>query len=98
APINDDPRILAAYGLSEYDIKRRLYAHDAGGALVSGIDAVLAVWRTLPRWRVVARAVARPGLHRLGGLVYEGVLVPTIGGWGARRAAPPTVTRTGQHA
>jgi predicted DCC family thiol-disulfide oxidoreductase YuxK len=96
--INADPGALAAYGLSEHAIKRRLYARDGDGTLVSGIDAVLAVWRTLPRWRVLARVVARPGLHRIGDLVYEGILVPTIGAWGARRAAPPAVTRTDQHA
>jgi hypothetical protein len=69
------------------------------GTLVSGIDALLEVWRTLPRWRVLAAAAARPGLHRIGDLLYEGIVVPTIGAWGARRAHPRMVAKQdGQHA
>ncbi|HVJ53340.1 MAG TPA: TIGR01777 family oxidoreductase [Aliidongia sp.] len=83
-PIGGDPAALAAYGLTEADCRRRLFAFDREGDLVGGIDAMAAIWRELPRYRWAAWLAALPGLHRIGGLIYDGLVVPGMAAWNRR--------------
>ncbi|CDX24252.1 Thiol-disulfide oxidoreductase DCC [Mesorhizobium sp. ORS 3324] len=46
--INAEPAVLAGYGTSLEDIRRRLHATDAGGRLLVGADVAIAVWRMTP--------------------------------------------------
>src|SRR5215471_673434 len=46
--INLEPDALARYGASLEDVRRRLHATDASGALLVGADVAIAVWRLTP--------------------------------------------------
>jgi len=70
-------RDLADWGLDAEAAARRLHVR-AGGHILSGVDAFLALWRALPRYRWIARIVALPGLRHAAHLVYERVLAPRL--------------------
>ncbi len=69
--INLEPDMLARYGASLEDVRRRLHATDANGRLLVGADVAIAVWRLTPGegWlaALFGNAVARP----LTRLVYD---------------------------
>lgn len=51
--------------LTHADAMARFHVRQSNGALVSGADAMVAIWRTLPGWRWVARIASFPGLRHL---------------------------------
>ncbi len=85
--IDANPDALAAYGLSADDVKRRMYALDAAGRLHVGVDAFIVIWRSMPRYRWLARIVALPGLKQISGWLYDHVLAWLIYRWDKRRMA-----------
>lgn len=96
--LSGDGQALAAYGLNEPDVKRRLYVYDGEGGLVSGIDAMAAIWAVIPKYRWAAWLVRLPILHGVGEVLYDAVAVPMLMLWnacrGRSRANPP---RTAAH-
>ncbi|UTW56137.1 thiol-disulfide oxidoreductase DCC family protein [Kordiimonas sp. SCSIO 12610] len=84
-PIADNPDILREYGLSRADIERRLYGLDANGRLISGIDAFIMIWGTVPRYRWLAHTMALPPFRYIGALIYDHIAVPFLGSLNARR-------------
>jgi predicted DCC family thiol-disulfide oxidoreductase YuxK len=62
--INLEPQVLAAYGASLEDVRRRLHATDETGHLLVGADVAIAVWRVTAgeRWlaTVLGNAAVRP--------------------------------------
>lgn len=70
-------RDLAEWGIDPDMAARRLHVRQ-GGRVVSGVEAFLALWRALPRYRWLARIVALPGLRHAAHLVYERVLAPRL--------------------
>lgn len=88
--IDSEPDALADRGLSEDDVKRRLYAVDEEGRLHRGIDAFLVLWARMPRYRWLARLLGLPVLRQIFWLAYEGVVAPIVYRWDrirCRRAA-----------
>ncbi len=83
--IDAEPDALAARGLTADDVKRRMHAVDADGNLYRSIDAFLLMWRTMPRYRWLARIVGLPGIKQICWAGYEGVLAPIIYSWDKRR-------------
>ena len=78
---------LADHGLSDADLRRRLYVRDRRGELRSGVDAFAALWGELPRYRRAALLVRLQIIHGLVDLLYEGLCVPILAWWN-RRTAP----------
>ena len=70
-------RALDAWGIDADAAARRLHVRKDGRVL-SGVDAFLALWQALPRYRWIARIVALPGLRQAAHLVYERVLAPRL--------------------
>jgi predicted DCC family thiol-disulfide oxidoreductase YuxK len=70
-------RDLADWGIGADEAARRLHVREAGQVL-SGVDAFIALWRALPRYRWIARVVALPGLRQAAHLVYERILAPRL--------------------
>lgn len=76
---------LDAYGLSAIDLRRRLYVRDRDGKLLSGVEAFVALWSVLPRYRWAARLIQMPGIRGLCGMIYDGLCVPILAAWNRRR-------------
>lgn len=70
-------RDLADWGIDADAAARRLHVRQ-GGRVVSGVDAFVALWRALPRYRWLARIVALPGLRHVAHLIYERILAPRL--------------------
>lgn len=85
--ISGDSKVLRAYGLSHEDVRRRLYVFDHGGRLVSGIDAMAAIWSVIPKYRWAARLLRVPLVYGAAGLLYDAVAVPLLALWNARHDA-----------
>jgi len=70
-------RNLASWGIEPDAAARRLHVRQ-GGRVMSGVEAFVALWRALPRYRWLAWIVALPGLRHATHLVYERVLAPRL--------------------
>jgi len=79
--VGEAPHALSEWGLDEAALRRRLYVVDGDGEVRSGVEAVLAIGRALPRYRALARALDAPGLRQLAEIAYEGALVPLLAAW-----------------
>jgi hypothetical protein len=76
---------LDAYGLSAVDLRRRLHVRDRDDQLRSGVEAFVALWSVLPRYRWGARLIQTPGIHGLSAVIYDGLCVPILAAWNRRR-------------
>lgn len=76
--ISADAGELAAHGLTPEDVKRRLYVLDADGNLMGGVDAFIALWSRMPRYRALAWLARQPGLRQFGEFLYERILAPAL--------------------
>lgn len=83
--ISSDSSALRAYGLSDDDIRRRLYVFDSHGQLVSGLDAMAAIWTVIPKYRWAAKFVRLPLVHAVAEFLYDAVAAPLLGLWNAGR-------------
>ena len=63
--ITREPEALASIGIGYAAAMERLHAIDEQGQVVSGVSAFVTVWRQLPGYRHLARAVQRLGLAPL---------------------------------
>jgi predicted DCC family thiol-disulfide oxidoreductase YuxK len=68
---------LADWGIDADAAARRLHVRK-GGRVLSGVAAFIALWRAMPRYAVLARIVALPGLRQIAGVIYERVLAPRL--------------------
>ncbi len=68
---------LAALTLTPDAAVRRLHVV-AGERLLSGLDAFIALWRAMPRYAWLARAVDRPGVRPVAGWLYDRVAAPAL--------------------
>lgn len=66
---------------------RRLHALTPDGRLLAGVDAFLAVWERLGRYRWLARLIRRPWPRHLAGLVYDRLAAPVLFALHRRRQA-----------
>lgn len=62
---------LNEIGVSLSDALKSLHVRSASGAVLSGVDAFLVLWRALPRWRWLAQVVAMPGVYGVARAVYR---------------------------
>ena len=56
---------LHSLGITLSQSLKRLHALDNTGQLHIGADAFILIWSQLPRWRLLAKVVALPGIHQL---------------------------------
>ena len=85
--VAEDGREAAALGLTPDRALRRLHARDAEGRLHVGFDAMLAVWRALPRTRWMSRFFGLPLIRPVSAWLYEHVVSATLYRWAQRRLA-----------
>jgi uncharacterized protein len=77
-PIGVSTYDVAAYGLTDTDLRRRFYVSDAEGRMASGVDAFIALWHEMPRYRWAAKLIRLPVLYRIAVLLYDGIAVPWL--------------------
>lgn len=75
---------LDRLGLTKDAAARRFHVLK-DGQMLSGVPAFLALWRTIPRYRWVARLVGLPGIRHLAILVYDHLAAPALYGMHRRR-------------
>jgi len=83
----EDGGEAAALGLTPDRALRRLHARDAAGRLYVGFDAMLAVWRAVPRTRWLGRFFGLPLIRPVSAWLYEHVVSATLYRWAKRRMA-----------
>ncbi len=62
--ITQEADVLKSVGLDLPSAMRRLHVQEADGRVLSGVEAFIAIWRRLPRWRWLARLVSGLRLTR----------------------------------
>jgi len=72
---------FAAYGLGERDLRRRLYARCHDGTVRSGIDAAIAIWRALPKFRWIVVIATVPGVRIALSMTYDLIWMPLLSLW-----------------
>jgi predicted DCC family thiol-disulfide oxidoreductase YuxK len=82
-----DARGAAQHGISADQALRRLYAVDAEGRLYRGYDAMLAVWKRVPRTRWLARLFGNRLTVEPSAWLYEHLVSATLYRWSKRRQA-----------
>lgn len=77
---------LDRLGLTPEQAAKRFHVfHD--GQMLSGVPAFLVLWRTIPRYRWIARIVGLPGIRHLAVLAYDHIAAPILYGMHKRRVA-----------
>ena len=69
--ISRQPAAVAALGLDQEAVKRRLHVVDGNGRLLIGVPAFAALWSEIPRYRWLATFVGLPGVRQMAAGVYE---------------------------
>ncbi len=70
-------RDLEHWGISADAAARRLHVR-RGGQVTSGVEAFVMLWAAMPRYRLLARLVALPGLRQVAGEIYNRILAPRL--------------------
>ena len=69
--IANEPQHLRKINVSQSDALRRLHVSDHAGTIHVGINAFIAIWKKLPRWRLLALICAIPGMRPILSLLYN---------------------------
>ena len=68
---------LEHWGISADAAARRLHVR-RDGRIASGVEAFVMLWAAMPRYRLLARVVALPGLRQVAGVIYNRILAPRL--------------------
>lgn len=69
--IANEPQHLKKISVSQRDALKRLHVTDNNGNMHVGIDAFIAIWRNLPRWRLLAFVCGISGIRFILGKLYN---------------------------
>ena len=65
------PELLQGTGMSQSDALLYLRVRDSEGAIRTGLDAFLVIWRQFRGWRVLAALAALPGVYSGVSFAYQ---------------------------
>jgi predicted DCC family thiol-disulfide oxidoreductase YuxK len=68
---------LSDWGAAPDEAARRLHVR-RGDQLLTGVDAFIALWSELPRYRWLAKVVATPGIRHVATMIYDRALAPAL--------------------
>lgn len=85
---------LAACSLRREHLERRVYLRRADGLILSGMPAIVAIWASLPRYRLLSRLSNLPVLRPLTVALYDHVISPGLA-FLARRRSSQSMRTTG---
>ena len=69
--IANEPQHLKEINISQSSALKRLHVIDQDGNIQIGVDAFIAIWRKIPRWRFLAFLCAMLGIKLTLGLLYN---------------------------
>ena len=69
--IANEPQHLKEINVSQSSALKRLHVIDQDGNIQIGVDAFIAIWRKIPRWRLLAFLCAMPGIKFTLGVLYN---------------------------
>ena len=69
--IANEPQHLKEINVSQSSALKRLHVIDQDGNIQIGVDAFIAIWRKIPRWRLLAFLCAMPGIKLTLGVLYN---------------------------
>ena len=69
--IANEPQHLKKINVSQSDALRRLHVFDQAGTIYVGVDAFIAIWKKLPKWRLLAYICAIPGVRAMLNWLYN---------------------------
>lgn len=75
---------LEEYGLPNNLARKRLYVKTANGEVLSGVDAFITIWHTLPRYHWLAKVAALPVIYSIFSLIYDLIAAPLVSSWSQR--------------
>lgn len=76
---------LSEYGLRSEHLECRVYMRDADGSIVSGLPALIELWRRMPGYGWVARVFSLPVLHPVAASLYDHLVAPGLAWWARTR-------------
>jgi len=80
------PDALARCGLRTDHLERRVYLKDSKGRIVSGLPALIELWRRMPQYRWLARLTSLPILSSISVRLYDHVIAPSLAAWAKSRS------------
>ena len=69
--IANEPQHLKEINVSQSYALKRLHVIDQDGKIQVGVDAFIAIWSKIPRWRLLAFLCAMPGIKFTLGMLYN---------------------------
>jgi predicted DCC family thiol-disulfide oxidoreductase YuxK len=87
------PDDFADCGLRREHLERRVYIRDAAGRVISGMPALVALWSTLPRYRLLSRLFNLPVLRQASVMLYDHLVSPNLARWAEKRARRASLMR-----
>ena len=69
--IANEPQHLKEINISQRNALKRLHVIDQDGKMQIGVDAFIAIWRKIPRWRLLAFLCSMPGIKFTLAIVYN---------------------------
>ena len=69
--IANEPQHLKEINVSQSYALKRLHVIDQDGKIQVGVDAFIAIWSKIPRWRLLAFLCAMPGIKFTLGVLYN---------------------------
>jgi uncharacterized protein len=75
------PEEFSRCGLRREHLERRVYVRDSEGLILSGMPAIIALWRKMPRYEWLAKMVSLPLIRPTAVVLYDHVIAPTLFRW-----------------
>ena len=75
------PEEFTRCGLRREHLERRVYVRDSAGHILSGMPAIIALWRKMPRYERLARIFSWPLIRPTAVVLYDHVIAPTLFRW-----------------
>src|SRR6185369_8780986 len=80
------PEALAQCGLRTEHLERRIYLKDSRGRILSGLPALIELWRRMPQYRWLASLTSLPLLSSISVRLYDNVIAPSLAAWAKSRS------------
>lgn len=86
------PQGIARCGLRREHLERRVYVRDGDGHILSGMPAIIALWRKMPRYERLARIASWPIIRPTAVVLYDHLIAPTLFWWARTHSRRRTAT------